>query len=447
MRRLFIALLLLASSTLFAQTTDNDNSCDISLAPAATLLLPYFEVSLQQGQETTLFTIQNVTANPQIARVTIWTDYGYPLFTFNLYIGGYGVAPINLYDVLVSGRINPGTPPDPHVSNPTTGTQPLLTNAQIDVSACSSAPITLQPAVVSALQQALRLGRATTACGDTVVGSAHPNMIGYATIDLVANCSAHLPSDPAYFTSDLLFDNVLTGDDQQYVMQGPNGLFVGNSLVHIRAVPEGGPAGQVGPTNLPYTFYDRMTKGLPVRTIDRRQPLPSTFVARWIGGGPTSFASDFRIWREVPFGNDASCSDYGTNATQTMEEIVRFDEHENASVTYSNLPIDGAPKLPATARINNSGGTLPYPTTNDLGGWLYFALSNSGSTSYSVSGTHTYARPGIAVRQSQAWVVSSFSAAGKYVVSNDAIALGNGCSAAPPTSSQQQLGPAPNPSP
>ena len=63
-------------------TTNNDDSCDISVAPAATLLLPYFEVELNKPAttaQTTLWTITNVSALPQIAHVTIWTDWSFPV--------------------------------------------------------------------------------------------------------------------------------------------------------------------------------------------------------------------------------------------------------------------------------------------------------------------------------------------------------------------------------
>lgn len=445
MRKALIALLLLAAPS-FAQTLDNDHSCDVSLEPAATLLLPYFEVALQQGQQTTLFTVLNVSPNPQIARVTIWTDYGYPLFTFNLYIGGYGVAPIDLYDVLVNGVINPGSQ-NPAAVAPTPGTQPNASNAQIDPRGCASTPIYLQQSVIAVLQQVLTVGKGTLTCGNAQVGGVHPNLIGFATIDLVANCNARQPSDPAYFTNDLLFDNVLAGDYQQRV----NGIFLGNTLVHIRAVPEGGAAGQVVATLLPYTFYDRMTNGLTPRTIDRRQPLPSTFIARWLGGGPDAFSSDLRIWREPPVGAGAACTAYASNAMPPVEEIIRFDEHENASVVATpvigEIPPPQGP--PATSRIGLSSAVIPPPPpSGDLSGWLWLALSNGGSNAYSVTGPHHYAGGStMLVRQSQAWVVTSMAASGKYVVSNDAVAIGNGCSAAPPISWQQQLGPAPNPTP
>jgi hypothetical protein len=181
------------------RTTNNDDSCDIALQPAATLLLPYFEVDFKSPSTTattTLFNIQNVSPYPQL-----------------MFSKGKG-----------SGS-----------------------------------------------------GIACTA----QVGEVHAHAIGYVTIDVVATCSAKNPSSADYFAGTALFDNVLVGDYQQYVPRGENKTyFQGGSLVHIRTVPEGGPAGTMASTSLPYTFYDRYTAALPQGTADRRQPLPSAFAAR-----------------------------------------------------------------------------------------------------------------------------------------------------------------------
>ncbi|PYQ47005.1 MAG: hypothetical protein DMF59_20040 [Acidobacteria bacterium] len=70
-------------------TTNNDDSCDIGTAPAATLLLPYFEVDFKSPSTTarnTLFTITNVSAFPQIAHVTVWTDWSFPALDFNIFV-------------------------------------------------------------------------------------------------------------------------------------------------------------------------------------------------------------------------------------------------------------------------------------------------------------------------------------------------------------------------
>ena len=102
--RCFALLLLISASALAATpaTTNNDDSCDIALQPAATLLLPYFEVDFKSPPEsaaTTLFTIQNVSQYPQIAHVVLWTDWSFPALDFNVFLTGYDVQGINLYDV------------------------------------------------------------------------------------------------------------------------------------------------------------------------------------------------------------------------------------------------------------------------------------------------------------------------------------------------------------
>ena len=96
---------------LLPTSTNNDDTCDIaSSAPAATLLLPYFEVDFKSPQttaRTTLFTIVNTTDLPQIAHVVVWTDWSFPAVDFNIFLTGYDVQGINLYDVIVSGVIAP----------------------------------------------------------------------------------------------------------------------------------------------------------------------------------------------------------------------------------------------------------------------------------------------------------------------------------------------------
>src|SRR5689334_7618160 len=90
----------------FAGVRDNDDTCDVIVAPAATLLLPYFEIDLDNAAgQTTLFTITNVSRYSQIAHVTIWTDYGVPVVNFNLFLTGYDVQAINLKDVLGAGVV------------------------------------------------------------------------------------------------------------------------------------------------------------------------------------------------------------------------------------------------------------------------------------------------------------------------------------------------------
>ena len=469
-------------------TTNNDDSCDIGVAPAATLLLPYFEVDTTNRTTTTLFTIVNVTRYSQIAHVTVWTDYSFPVLDFNIFLTGYDVQPINLMDVLTSGTVAQaaGTGPtlaQSPVGNPnlTSATGSNATNLAINAGTqmvgagttggnpnfrpainCSSLPGVLPANLVAAVRSALTTGvyapgGGTSSC--TGVGDVHANAIGYITIDVASNCSTRLPSDPAYFSNDILFDNVFIGDYEQL---GPaaSGTTAstfdgaGNAMVHIRAVPEGGGAGSVptGTTNLPYTFYDRYTPTAN-RLLDRRQPLPQTWAARYIQGGAGAFATNYKIWREGT--GNGTCSTVGANATLTVAEIVRFDEHENPFVNGTTLncsPCLTSPvTLPETKAVNTTNNTVfPNLTGPDVGGWMYLNLNNGGQADYSVTtkpgnviitggnpsnlsgGTTT-----IGPRPSQNWVIVEMFGnvgASRLSVDFDAAWLGNGCSASAATS-------------
>ena len=448
---LIVALIgaLLVATTAFAGVRDNDDTCDIKVGPAATLLLPYFEVDIFGNSGlTTLFTITNVTRYPQIAHVTLWTDFAFPVLTFNLYLTGYGVQSIDLADV-----INRGVVAAPNAGG-ARGSLSSSSNDQLrSDNGCDSLfriPANVVAAVESALTSGRYFGAGLPTC--TEVGGVHAHAIGYVTVDVVSNCTSRFPSDPLYYSNDLLYDNVLIGDYQQIgpVPTGTSSLTRfeagGNPMVHIRAVPEGGTAGAEVATNLPYTFYDRYTpKG--ARTIDRRQPLPSTFAARYVQGSPAAFATNFTIWREG-FGS-GTCASAGADAVLVVPEMVGFDEHENSFILVPsdhNPFVTSPPSLPATSSTASVNVSLyPILKSSDVGGWMFFNLNNGGSTSYSVTkgvGGPSNVAGGLAPagatttigpRPSQNWVtVTMFGTLGanRMAAEFDAAPLGNGCSPA-----------------
>src|SRR5581483_6073129 len=202
-------------------TTNNDDSCDISTAPAATLLLPYFEVDFNSPQttaQTTLFTITNVTQIPQIAHVTMWTDWSFPVLDFNIFLTGYDVQAINLYDILGSrGTIAPASGTSNQV-DPGSRSLDNVTGNPLFLPAAASTCAVLPGAIPANILQDIRTGLTTglySSCGSTRIGGTHTNAIGYITIDVAANCSTTLPTDPTYYTGEILFNNVLIGDYQQ----------------------------------------------------------------------------------------------------------------------------------------------------------------------------------------------------------------------------------------
>lgn len=449
MKTALSAIALLLAFQANAATTHNDDSCDIALLPAATLLLPYFEVDINKPQaaaRTTLFTVVNTSQYPQIASVTLWSDWAYPVLNFNIFLTGYDVQSINLYDLLgprgfiPSQSGQPGPRSLPNNSNPN-----FAPGTAAD---CAAPPGPIPASLAADIRSELTTGRVRN-CGNARIGGEHLNAAGYATIDVVATCGSILPTEPGYFDQ-ILYDNVLTGDWQIIDPDANTGNFAGGSpLVHIRAIPEGGPAGIVVPTNLPYTFYDRYTPRFDRETpaMDRRQPLPSAFAARYVQGFLDPLNTNFMLWREGLTGANAACDTYFDNSAakrlMLVRELIRFDEHENPTTNFSTIIMEGYDPnkyLPATSSVSTAGGLFPPMSTRttDIGGWIYLNLANPGSAVYTtkVAG----------VRPSQNWVVVSMSAAGRYSTLFDATMLANGCTSAAPFTGTNEvpIGPGPN---
>jgi len=465
-------------------TTNNNDSCDIGDTPAATLLLPFFDVDFANGTRNTIFSIVNTSPEPQIAHVVLWTDWSFAALDFNVFLTGYDVQSISLRDIFANGVIapnagntasgtsitgsvnGPGTSPTiptvdaANVSNGAPGAQPfdnVVGNPNFTTAAanCINLPGQIPPQLLTDLRVIFTTGAAGAiignGCGSVRLGGVHADAIGYVTIDVASNCTTNLPG-PTYFTGDILFDNTLTGDyEDLFLASGALANASGGSpLVHIRAIPEGGPAGSAPGTNLPFTFYDRYT-GFATqagRTFDRRQPLPSTFAARWIQGGTGGFNTNFQIWREglgALTGSSTTCSNAANvpagNSALLITDEVRFDEHENAvgtSITGNISPtVNTNPTLPETSSTPTQN-SLPFPAavpgSTDVGGWMYLNLTNggTGANDFRLTAQRVGFGPTLGNRTTtQNWVVVNMQAAPTFAALFDATWLGNGCTPAP----------------
>src|SRR5205823_13402094 len=135
---------------------------------------------------------------------------------------------------------------------------------------------------------------------------------------------------------------------------------------------------------------------------------------RWIQGGPTSFNTNLKIWREG-VGGAPSCSSVVPNSTLPVAEMVRFDEHENATIFIpcrNVCPPIGPPPQP-TAASSLATTELFFPPTlttpGDDNGWLYLNL-DSGVAEQTVNrAAHPNFPP---KRASQNWVIVSMNGAG-----------------------------------
>jgi hypothetical protein len=456
-------------------TTNNDDSCDIGVTPAATLLLPYFEVETATRSVDTFFTIVNTGYLPQIAHVVVWTDWSYPVLDFNVFLTGFDVQPISMYDIIVNGVIAPIPNSTTQGGTSSSGTATVggvvvspvgvfsglnTSNPNINIATCGTLAGAIAPFAVSEVRQLLVTGAFPGVC--TLAGSpasSHPTAttaVGYVTIDVAAVCSTNMPDSPTYVRSEILFDNVLTGDYEILNKAAGSNYAGGNPLVHIRAIPEGGPANTplTGfQTNLPYTFYQRyedITFGAPLQNYDRRQPLPATFAARWIQGGPNAFNTSYRIWREGVTGPATTCNGSGNsadlNSALPVTAIVRFDEHENPAIASTlNVSVPLPPAVgsvfPETSTTSTTSSQFPQfagatSPAGDVGGWMYLNL-NSGTVcaTFCVANTSLHPNwPNAGARASQNWVIVSMnggtggaSSNGLFGVDFDATWLGNGC--------------------
>jgi hypothetical protein len=333
----------------------------------------------------------------------------------------------------------------------------------VSIAQCGTLPGKIPETVRQGVLNLLVNGSASGIC--TLAGSpasSHPTAttaVGYVTIDVAATCSQNMPDSPAYVRTEILFDNVLTGDYEILNKAAGSNYAGGNPLVHIRAIPEGGPAntpltGAGGfQTNLPYTFYQRYEDAItfppPLQNYDRRQPLPAVFAARWIQGGPNAFNTSYRIWREGVTGPSTTCNGSGNsadlNSALPVTALVRFDEHENPAVATSipvSFPLPTAPgaTFPESSTTSTASSNFPQfaagSPAGDVGGWMYMNL-NSGTVCPVICVANLALHPtwpNGGARASQNWVIVSMnggtgggSSNGLFGVDFDATWLGNGC--------------------
>ena len=80
--------------------------CVPASRPAATLLLPYFELDLgDPAGRNTLFSVNNAASSPRVAHAVVWTNWGVPVLSFDLALPADGVRSINLRSILAAGSI------------------------------------------------------------------------------------------------------------------------------------------------------------------------------------------------------------------------------------------------------------------------------------------------------------------------------------------------------
>ncbi len=392
----------------------------ISDQPAATLLLPYFEVNLTNpNAATTMFSIVNASPDAQLAHVVIWSDLSVHVLDFDVYLTGYGLYRLNLNTLLITGAspsTGEGVSPNGPLSTPKTfpGCSTILPLPPLSASQLTS------------VQNALT-GLASAELGDLCAGIAHGDMIarGYITIDDVNSCSFLFPGEAGYLSTAgeqerVITDyNVLWGDSF-YINKSTNQAFA-QPLVHIAA-------GDVFDSGA-YTFYGRYDGWTGV---DDRQPLATTFFARYINAGSPQAGNYFNagttaiVWRDSkvvqsPFTCPAATMNpewFGLG----QEGIAIFDEQEDVETPptchFSPCPPNTQAGFPAETQ-KLALDTTAFPITFGAG-WLWLDLNQNNAE----------ATTGLTDDlESQSWVITLYDNASKsntYEIGERAIQLDNG---------------------
>lgn len=415
MKKVFIACLAVAAVFAIANTA-SAVTCTSDQHPAATLLVPYFQVSYDgsgnlvstgAGARDTIVTIANASSAPMVAHVSVFDRNSSFLLDFNVALTGFDVQAMRVSDILGGNLPSAGTTVGGGVCQHEGGdvypngflrVNPLAPATGLDNSrAISDYPSpAFGPAFSTSLIQSLR---------NNCLGGTDDLAIGYITIDMANYCNLSNPSDPLYWQNNAAgMENNLWGE---VIFTSGLGLpTYGMSTVNLEADSSFGLAAQANAVPV-RTFYARYwnqgdnsgitgtTTGGPtcancgsgVATTDlnisspwnigygdMREPLGLRWGARWFDlvdttSGLSILTSNFQVWRG-PY-NGASCDVNGPTVVLTF-----FDEDENTitqggCISPCSTVVDNFPLETQQTNINAFG----HPTA--AAGWVSMNFVNT----------------------------------------------------------------------
>ncbi len=365
--------------------------------PAATLLLPYFEVdpvsnfpaaaSTPGAPLNTVLTVGNANATATLTRVTVWTDYGIPTLSFHLYFTGYDTETIDLrqlFDGVLPRSADAAEDPFDNISNK----GPL--SQDINFGSCANIHngTRLPPADIVGLRRA-HSGLSSSLFGNQCVSRNHGNGIlrGYITIDTVNNCNdALLPNDSGYEAL-LTNQNHLWGSYS--ITDSVNNYSDSGNLAHIMSSATPGTP----------TFYRRFNNDTT------RDGLGSVWGARYLNGGMFDGGTVLRVWREprlAPVPVSCTTPPVLTFLPARQVQLVAFDEQENPTVPGTATQVVHPFPL-VTQQVKTNSAALPLSSPF---GWLYLDLNHGPSN-----------------QVAQSYVSVAHGANGRFRVSNGAVML------------------------
>jgi len=393
--------------------------CNVDVTPAATLLLPYFEVDFDHAKgPNTLFSVNNSAAVAVLAHVILWSDLSSPVLDFNIYLTGYDMQTFDLRDILVNGNLpqtaSAGQDPSDTISPKGPKSQ------DVNFASCSGQlPPPKLPAIFIQHLKLSLTGKASPVLGNLCAGRDLGDNIarGYVTVDTVNKCTLRFAGDTGYFTEDATAQNVLWGD-YSFVNPSAAKAATGGPLVHIEASTTD-PA-----TTTPgaYTFYGRYVNW---NASDHREPLATTFGGRYNIGGPSVAHTSFVVWRDTKTNQNAfTCPAIAGRPTWYplgTEGLDIFDEQEQVSVPPTfpispQPPGSGIDPFPAAAqRVGINSPSLPVPFNS---GWIFLDLNTT------IAGNPN---PPFDPAAAQGWLIYDTDSDGRFTVGYEGLRLDSAC--------------------
>jgi hypothetical protein len=340
----------------FVGTVDN--------APAATLLLPYFETDLGNPNGTqTAVRISNASATAVLLHATLFTDLGVPTLQFDTYLTGYDSVDIDmrlLFQGIVPQTASAGQDPTDRISPRGSYSQ------DINYASCSSilpppglppassiglpANTTWDPGTLAAIRAA-HTGQASTLWSGQCGAVAHGDNVarGYMTIDAVNNCTMRYPSDAGYFVAG--FGGDATGQNIVYGTTTTTNRFQQFVFTENLVAVE---ASAINPTTTTpgiQTFYGGYNGN---SAADNREALGTVWTARSMLGTPVAYDTRFVVWRDPgPVSPFACAGALPAPFPLTTREVVAFDEEENPTFAANNL-------IPYATQLVDASTLSPY---------------------------------------------------------------------------------------
>jgi hypothetical protein len=356
--------------------------CASGAVPAATLLVPYFEVDLDGADgRTTLVAVSNAGSHSTLAHVVLWTDWGLPTLAFDLFLAQDDLQSINLRDVFAGAL-------------PATGGGSFV--------GCSN-PLTLPTLDATALATLRQQHTGQPDSQGKCAGSGRGGVdvaTGYVTIDVAQGCSATrpYPTNNGYFiaggTGIASNENLLLGDF--FYVDGAQNYAQGNEAVPIVA-----DAARFGGWHS--TFYGAWTGHTG---DDARAPLGTRYRARYMNGGAFSGGTDFIVWAEPSYSTPqpVRCGERedSVDRCQLLRLIVFNEEAVLENVIYDDVVPEvaarrsvGSEELPAispfgTIDVENLIQPCPFPGASiPLQSWVMPLSSASGRFSVGLNASRT----------------------------------------------------------